>query len=238
MSDPLAGVLAVDKPLGPTSMRVCAAVRARLRRGGAHKRVKVGHGGTLDPLATGVLVVLIGSATRRQAEVMAGGKRYLAEIDLAHRSPTDDAEGPIEPVTCEPVSREPADRALRAFVGEIMQHPPAFSAVKIDGRRAYRLARESADEPVIPRARPVRVDSAEILAFEWPILTLEILCGKGTYIRSIARDLGTALGTGGMLRSLRRTAVGPWTIESCVRLDQLPDTLTQADLPQWPHAWP
>jgi tRNA pseudouridine55 synthase len=238
MSEVLDGVLAVDKPPGPTSMRVCAAVRARLRRGGAPKRVKVGHGGTLDPLATGVLVVLIGAATRRQAQVMAGGKRYLAEIDLAHRSPTDDAEGPIETIACEPVSREQTDRSLRAFVGDIMQHPPAFSAVKIEGRRAYSLAREGPAEPIIPRARQVRIDSVEILAFAWPIVTVEILCGKGTYIRSIARDLGAALGTGGMLRALRRTAVGPWTIERCVRLDELPDTLTQADLSPWPPAWP
>ncbi|MEM1071966.1 MAG: tRNA pseudouridine(55) synthase TruB [Planctomycetota bacterium] len=227
-----AGLLVLDKPLGKTSMQACAAIRARLRLGGASKRIKVGHGGTLDPLATGVLVILVGKATKRQDTVMAGSKSYLAEVDLAHTSRTDDAEGPVEPANCQPVDRGSVEARLPAFVGRIMQRPPAFSAMKIGGRRAYALARRAETDAELPELeqRPVQIDAIELTAFQWPIATLRIDCGKGTYIRSLARDLGAALGTGGMLRALQRTRVGRWTIDDAVTLDSLPDTLTQADL--------
>ncbi|HED54145.1 MAG TPA: tRNA pseudouridine(55) synthase TruB [Phycisphaerales bacterium] len=226
------GLLVIDKPLHKTSMHVCANVRARLRRGGSPKRIKVGHGGTLDPLATGVLVILIGKATKLQDRIMVGQKRYLAGIDLAHTSRTDDREGPIEPIECDPVSESSIRAVLPDFIGTIMQRPPAFSAMKIEGRRAYHLARNAEHAGDMPslKPRPVRIDTIDIVSYEWPILTLDISCGKGTYIRSLARDLGRTLGAGGMLSSLVRTSVGPFSIEDARTLDDLPESLTQHDL--------
>lgn len=227
--DPLAGVLVIDKPLGLTSMTVCKRVRSRLVRGGAPKRVKVGHGGTLDPLASGVLVVLVGAATKLCDEVMAGEKRYLATVDLAHTSPTDDLES--EPVSADvrtPPDRAAVDAALPAFTGTIMQAPPAHSAINIDGKRAYDLARagklDRLDE------RPVTIHAIAIESYDWPRLTLDVRCGKGTYIRSLARDLGRALGVGGMLAGLRRTGVGRFGVDGARQLDALPDAMTQRDL--------
>jgi len=226
------GLLVIDKPLHRTSMHVCANVRARLRRGGSPKRIKVGHGGTLDPLATGVLVVLIGKATKLQDRIMVGQKRYRAGIDLAHTSRTDDREGPIEAIECDPVSESTIRAALPRFIGTIMQRPPAYSAMKIAGRRAYTLARNTEDAKDLPvlQPRPIRIDTIDIVSYEWPSLTLDISCGKGTYIRSLARDLGSAIGAGGMLASLVRTAVGPFSIEIARNLDDLPEALTQHDL--------
>lgn len=235
MNEPAAtpeGLLIIDKPLRRTSMQVCAAIRAKLRAAGAPKRIKVGHAGTLDPLATGVLVVLVGKATKLQDQHMAGEKGYLAEIDLANVSRTDDMEGPVEPVACQPIDRDRIDAALTQFIGTIQQRPPAYSAMKIDGRRAYALARKAETPEDLPelKPRPVIIHSIDVERFEWPVVTLRIACGKGTYIRSLARDLGAALGTGGMLCALRRTRVGPWTLEHATTLDDLPSGLTQADL--------
>jgi tRNA pseudouridine55 synthase len=223
------GLLIIDKPEGITSMGVCRRVRGKLVGAGAPKRVKVGHGGTLDPLATGVLVILVGRATRLCGSIMAGEKRYLAEIDLSQSSATDDREGPTTPApNPTPPSRQQVEAACAAFVGEVLQRPPAFSAMKVQGRRAYRLAR-AGQPPELP-ARPVTIHSIEVLGYAWPVVTLDIRCGKGTYIRSIARDLGAVLTGGGMLRALRRTAVGPFAIEQALPLASLPERLTQADL--------
>jgi len=228
-----AGLMVIDKPLGPTSMQVCARIRAKLRNAGAPKRIKVGHAGTLDPLATGVLVVLIGKATKAVNSIMATDKRYLAGVDLSAFTSTDDREGERREIdTPSPPSRETIINALEAFTGEIMQRPPAFSAMKIGGRRAYALARKAETESEMPKLepRPILIHSIELTGYDWPIATLDIRCGKGTYIRSIARDLGEALNTGGHLASLRRTAVGQFTIEHATPLDDLPDQLTQDDL--------
>ena len=226
---PLAGILLIDKPLRRTSMDVCANIRARLRRGGAPKRVKVGHAGTLDPLATGLLVVMVGRATSLCERLMAERKEYETDIDLSCFSSTDDAEGERTFVDVKaPPTREAFDRTLAAFTGVVMQKPPAYSAIKLDGRRAYDLARKG--EVVEIPARPVTIHAIELLAFEWPRLSLRITCGKGTYIRSIARDLGVALGTGGMLTALRRTSSGEHHVRCAVTLDSLPHVMTQADL--------
>ncbi|MDQ7012782.1 MAG: tRNA pseudouridine(55) synthase TruB [Planctomycetota bacterium] len=224
------GLLIVDKPRGPTSMHVCRIVKAKLRRGGAAKRVKVGHGGTLDPLATGVVVVLIGrAATRLCDEVMAGEKRYVAEVDLGHRSTTDDAEGELTAISLlRAPSREEVEAVCARFVGVIEQKPPAHSAIWIDGQRAYKLAR-AGDAPEM-KARPVEVHSIEVVEYEFPRLVLDVRCGKGTYIRSLARDIGGAIGGGGMLAGLRRTAVGGFTIERAVGLDDLAEPLLQEHL--------
>lgn len=224
-----AGLLVIDKDVGPTSMRVCAAIRARLRRGGAPKRVKVGHAGTLDPLATGVLVILIGKATKLCDRFMAGEKEYQAVIDLAHRSTTDDAEGELTRVDVPaPPSLGQLEAAAARFVGRIDQVPPAYSALHVGGQRAYDLARRG--KAVELKARPVDIHALSVDSYAWPMLHVTVRCGKGTYIRSLARDLGAAVGAGGMLASLRRTRVGEFRIERARRLSDLPDILVQSDL--------
>jgi len=206
-------VIVVDKPLGWTSADVCRFIRSRT--GGA----KVGHAGTLDPLATGVLVVCLGTETKRIDEIMAGRKRYSALVDLAHFSTTDDAEGErTEVPVAAPPTLERVRQACAGFVGSISQRPPAFSAIKVGGERSYRLARKGAAEEL--PARTVEIDSILVTAYDWPRLELEVVCGKGTYIRSLARDLGHDLATGGMLEGLRRTAVGPFTLQDAVSPDE------------------
>jgi len=222
------GVLVIDKEVGFTSMDVCAIVRTRFRRGGAPKRLKVGHAGTLDPMATGVLVVLVGKATRACDRFMADRKTYETVIDFSRRSETDDAEGRTEVVDGAAATREDLERTLRGFVGTIQQRPPAYSAVHVGGKRAYELARAGKTVEIAPR--PVVVHAIEVLDFAWPSATLRVECGKGTYIRSLARDLGAALGAGGMLTALRRTRSGEFGVECAKRLSDLPDVLTQAAL--------
>ena len=231
MTDPTSpnGLLVIDKPLGYTSMGVCKKVRWLLVQGGAKKKVKVGHAGTLDPLATGVLVVLVGKATKLQDQHMAGEKEYVAEIDLGHFSTTDDREGEHTAVEIDqPPSREDVEQACAKFVGEIAQRPPAYSAMKIDGQRAYKLARQG--EQVELKPRPVVIHEIGVVEYAYPRLVIDVRCGKGTYIRSLARDLGEALGTGGMLDGLRRTRVGEWGIDRAKTLESLPEPMTESDL--------
>ncbi len=232
------GLLLIDKPLGPTSMDVCRRVRRSLVAAGAPKRVKVGHGGTLDPLATGLLVILIGKATPLCEQIMQGAKTYLADVDLSAFSSTDDAEGEktvVDVGTAGGPSTRPAPPTTTAlaaacarFVGTIMQRPPAYSAIKVNGQRAYDLARGGRPPALV--ARPVRIDAIRVESYAWPRAVLSVECGKGVYIRSLARDLGTALGTGGMLAGLRRTRIGQWDVKNATALDALPARLTQADL--------
>lgn len=226
---PLGGLLVIDKPEGPSSMHACARIRAALRRGGAPKRVKVGHGGTLDPLATGLLVILCGKATPLCNRVMAGQKRYEARVDLSAFTTTDDREGERSEIEVEhPPTEERVRDVLGTFVGEVMQRPPAFSAMKVGGHRAYSLARKG--QVVELESRPVTIHSIELRSYQWPFVDLDIRSGKGVYIRSVARDLGAALGTGGSLAALRRTAVGQFAIDQAIRLDDLPSVLTHSDL--------
>jgi tRNA pseudouridine55 synthase len=218
------GLLIIEKPEGVSSMGVCRKVRGSLVAGGAPKRIKVGHGGTLDPLATGVLVVLIGKATPLCDRVMAGEKEYLAEVDLSQFSTTDDREGERTLVSvAHPPSLETLRAACDLFLGVIPQRPPAYSAIKVQGRRAYDLARKG-DAPVLP-ARPVVIHEIAITRYQWPIAALHIRCGKGVYIRSLARDLGAALSTGGMLQALCRTRVARCTIDRAIPLAAIPQPL-------------
>jgi len=217
------GLLVLDKPIGMSSMAAVARVR---RRAG---RVKTGHAGTLDPLATGVLILALGRATRSIERPMATTKRYVTEVDLSAFTATDDAEGERRPVAvAEPPSPGALEQAVAGFVGTIEQRPPAFSAIKVDGRRAYARARKG--ETVDLPARPVVVHAARLLDYDWPVATVELLTGKGFYVRSFARDLGLALGTGGHCASLRRTAVGPFTEAEARTLEELPETITEDDL--------
>jgi tRNA pseudouridine55 synthase len=212
-----AGVLNVDKAAGETSF----AVVSRLRRlTGAHR---VGHAGTLDPLATGVLPILFESATRLAEFALRLQKTYVADIHLGYTTATDDAEAEREPVG-DPSGLNAADLvdALTAFSGRILQEPPAFSAVKVDGKRAYKLARQGEDPR--PKAREVEVYEARLLEFTPgadAVARIEVICGSGTYLRSIARDLGRRLEVGGYLGRLVRTAYGGLTIESAVRAGEL-----------------
>lgn len=227
-----AGLLVMDKPLRRTSMDICRIVRRRLVNAGAPKRVKVGHGGTLDPLATGVLVIMVGKATRLCEQVMTGAKSYLADIDLSAFSTTDDAEGERTIVTiAQPPSPEAVATACARFVGVIQQMPPPYSAMKINGRRAYDMARRGEEVRLAPR--PVRIDAIVVEAYAFPHLRITVDCGKGTYIRSLARDLGGALGTGGMLSGLRRIRVGRFTIDQARTVESLPEKMLAADLLDW-----
>ncbi|HJN79873.1 MAG TPA: hypothetical protein QF455_03285, partial [Phycisphaerales bacterium] len=167
-----AGFLVLDKPVGPSSMRAVAVVR---RRAGG---LKTGHGGTLDPLASGVLVLGLGKATKLLEQIVATDKGYETEIDLSIRTNTDDMEGEPEVVeVAKPPDRATVETALRQFVGDVMQRPPAFSAIKVGGRRAYALARQ--EKPVDLPPRPVRVNRLELVAYQWPVATITIACGKG-----------------------------------------------------------
>ena len=209
------GFLNVDKPPGMTSHDVVAAVRRRLPR-----KTKVGHAGTLDPFATGVLVLCVGPATRLACYVQSQPKRYAAEVTLGATSTTDDPEGKIAPTPgAEPVPLDEVRGALEAFVGEIQQVPPAHSAVHVGGRRAYKLAREG-ERPELP-ARRVVVHAIELTGYDWPVVGLDVRCGSGTYIRALARDIGRELGVGGYCSALARTEVGCFTLDAAVPLDAL-----------------
>ncbi len=229
----LEGVLVLDKSLGMTSMRAVEIVRRRA------SKAKAGHAGTLDPLATGVLLVAIGRSTKSIEQLMATEKRYESEFDLSAFTATDDTEAAREDVAVEvPPTHEAVRAALDSMVGTIQQRPPAFSAIKVQGQRSYRTARRAmlsadAEQPPQlerPASRPVTVHSIDILSYQWPILSVRVHCGKGTYIRSLARDLGERLHTGGHCVSIRRTAVGPYTIAVARTLEELPDLLTSRDL--------
>ncbi len=224
---PTKGIIVVDKPLHLTSMNVCSIVRGRLKAGGAPKRIKVGHGGTLDPLATGVLVVMIGKATKMCDEVMAGVKGYLTTVDLSQISTTDDLEGEKTSVIPETIpTLEDVQAACQKWTGDVMQAPPAYSAIKVNGKRAYALARKG--EKVVLDARPIRIDSIKVVEYQWPMLTIDVVCGKGTYIRSLGRDIGSEFGAGGMLTALRRTRVGRFTLGDAIPLDDVPNPFDPA----------
>lgn len=181
---------------------------------------KIGHAGTLDPLATGVLIVCTGTMTKKISEFMDMHKVYIAHINLSAISDTDDAQGPIHPVETHNIPTEQdVKQAIQSFIGTIQQIPPKFSAIKIQGRRAYKKARNNETFTMPPRF--VTVHSIEIISYQWPNLQLNVNCGKGTYIRSLARDIGSALSTGGYLTALTRTAIGPYDIQDSTTLDQI-----------------
>lgn len=219
------GILNINKPADITSRRVVDVVQRFVRP------AKVGHGGTLDPLATGVVVVCIGAATRLITYVQQGRKEYRAQFRLGCRSNTDDITGEVESVaySTQPTAAAVA-QALQNYVGEIDQVPPQFSAVHIDGRRAYKMAR--AGKTVDIPARPVHVYRIDVLNYAFPELEVEIECGSGTYIRSIGRDMGEELGCGAVMTQLERTRVGDYRLDSAVELDALSrESLPAALLP-------
>jgi tRNA pseudouridine55 synthase len=209
------GIINLDKPPGMSSARAVAAAKRLLPRG-----TKIGHAGTLDPFATGVLLLLVGRATKSCERLMDAPKQYEATVKLGATTETDDPESPEVPVPgAGPLPLARVKAAAGKLVGEILQRPPAYSAMKVGGRRSYDLARKG--DLVQHEPRPVRVYGIEILSYDWPLLRLRVVCGRGTYIRSIARDLGEALGAGGYLTELRRTGVGRFEAVDAVPLDRL-----------------
>jgi tRNA pseudouridine55 synthase len=219
------GFLVIDKPAGMTSRAVVDRAQGWFPRG-----TRLGHTGTLDPLATGVLVLAIGTGTRLTEYVQDMDKVYRAGIRLGSRSDTDDADGTITPVPGAAVPDRPTiEVVLRNFHGPIEQVPPNYSAAKITGRRAYDLARQG--QALTLRPRTVQIYAIEVYSYAYPLLDLEVRCGKGTYIRALARDLGDRLGCGGYIESLRRTSVGAFVADAGLSLDADPATARERLLP-------
>jgi len=223
-------ILAFDKPLGMTSFQLVAKVRWLLTRAMGGKKIKVGHAGTLDPLATGVMVVCTGRATKKIEQLQAGAKEYVATLALGATTPSFDLEHPIDATFPTAHITESMVRAtLLQFTGEIMQVPPVYSACKINGKRAYDMARDGRGSEVELKAKPLRIDEIELLGCDLANkrIKLRIVCSKGTYIRALARDIGQALESGAHLTSLRRTRVGEYEAGACFTIDTFEQWLAQ-----------
>ncbi len=211
-------ILAFDKPYGWTSFGLVAKVRWLVCRKLGVKKLKVGHAGTLDPLATGVLLVCTGRATKRIEELQAHTKEYVATLRLGATTPSFDLEKPVDAeYPTEHITREMVEEVLARFVGIIEQVPPVFSACKVNGNRAYDLARKG--EEVELKAKTLVIDEMELLRCELPEIDIRVVCSKGTYIRALARDIGQALQSGAHLTALRRTRVGECRVEDCLQLE-------------------
>ena len=208
-------ILCFDKPLGWTSFKVVGHARYHLCRYLGVKKLKVGHAGTLDPLATGVVIVCTGKATRRIEELQAHTKEYVATLRLGATTPSYDLEHEIDAVyPTEHIDRPMVEEVLQRFVGEIEQVPPAFSACMVNGTRAYDLARKGQEMELKPKK--LVIDEIELLDCSLPDITIRVVCSKGTYIRALARDIGQALQSGAHLTALRRTRVGDVRVEDCL----------------------
>lgn len=220
---PLNGWIALDKPLGLTSTQAIGKVRRILNA------AKIGHGGTLDPLATGILPIALGEATKTIAYIQDHIKTYTFTVTWGEQRSTDDAEGEV--IATSPVI--PTEQAILAallhFTGDILQTPPQFSAIKVDGERAYDIARSGED--VILKERPVYIENLELLSQNGPEATFRCVCGKGTYIRSLGRDLALFLGTVGYISALHRDRVGPMGSENAISLEKLEEIGDSALLP-------
>jgi tRNA pseudouridine55 synthase len=229
------GLLVLDKPKGMTSRAVVDRVLRWFPR-----RTRIGHSGTLDPLATGVLVLCLGEATRLVEYVQLQSKTYRTRLLLGARSTTEDADGVLTPVIgAVAPDRETVATCVAGFIGAIEQTPPAYSAAKVEGRRAYELARRGQEVRLRPRV--VSIQTIDVLDYAYPHLELEVHCGKGTYIRSLARDIGERLGCGALVETLRRTRVGPFRVEEALALETnaemararlLPREMAVAELPR------
>lgn len=218
-------ILCFDKPLTWTSFNVVAKIRALLCRRLGVRKLKVGHAGTLDPLATGVMVICTGHATKRIEELQAHVKEYVATLQLGATTPCFDLEKPIDQTyPTEHITESLLREVLTRFLGRIEQVPPVFSACKIDGHRAYDLARKGKEVELKPKV--LVIDEIELLDFNQEKMqaTIRVVCSKGTYIRALARDIGLALDSGAHLIALRRTRVGDVRVEDCIKVE---------DFPQW-----
>lgn len=203
-------ILFIDKPSGITSFDVIRRLRKKL---GLRK---MGHAGTLDPLATGLLIIAVEEATKKISHYVGLPKEYEVTIEFGKVSTTYDADGEITEGKLSSITRGAFEEVLKKFIGTTNQTPPPFSAIRVHGRRAYDLARKG--EKVTLSPRPIWVRSIEIRGFYWPLVSLRVICGKGTYIRSLAHDIGRELGCGGYVKALRRTAIGQFRVEEAEQL--------------------
>lgn len=221
----------INKPYGMTSFGALAYVRTRLSRKLGVKRLKTGHAGTLDPLATGVLILCTGKATKKIESLQLQSKEYTATLQLGATTASYDREHTVDMTyPTNHITRELIEQVLRQFEGDIMQVPPLFSAVMVDGHRAYKLARKGTDVEL--QAKPIHIDEIELTDFnpETMQMSIRVACGKGTYIRSLARDIGVALGSGAFLTALCRTRLGDKRIEDCLTLDGFNEWLETIDI--------
>lgn len=222
-------ILYFDKPLKWTSFDVVGRVRRAICRHIGEKKLKVGHAGTLDPLATGVMIVCTGKATKRIEEFQYQTKEYIADIRLGATTPSFDLEHEIDATyPTEHITRELVEKVLNGFIGTINQIPPAFSACMVDGKRAYELARKG--EEVELKAKTLTIDEIELLDYNMPDIKIRVVCSKGTYIRALARDIGEALNSGAHLTALVRTRVGDVTLEDCMDPDQFIEGLQYMEI--------
>ena len=230
MNDQLAAfaegrILYLNKPLHWTSFDVVNRLRGVLCRALGTKKLKVGHAGTLDPLATGVMVLCTGKATKQIDRLQAGVKEYVATLELGATTPSFDLEHPVDAhYPTEHITRALVDEVLQQFRGEIWQVPPVYSAVKIDGKRAYDYARKAQEVEIQPKL--LVIDELEVLHFALPVLTIRVVCSKGTYIRALARDIGRALHSGAHLTALQRTRVGDVSLADCREIDEVVADIT------------
>lgn len=212
-------ILIIDKPYKWTSFDAVKRIRGAIQRKLGLKKFKVGHAGTLDPLATGVLIVCTGRATKNIDALQAGHKEYIATLRIGATTPSYDLEKEIDKVyPTDHITRELAEEALNRFRGKIMQVPPIFSAVKVDGKRAYKFARKG--DEVELKAKPLEITELELLEFDKERMKIRVVCSKGTYIRALARDIGEALQSGAHLIELRRTRVGEYTENEALTIDK------------------
>lgn len=218
-----------DKPLRWTSFAVVNKIRYHLCRKLKVKKLKVGHAGTLDPLATGVMIVCTGKATKRIEEFQYHTKEYVATLQLGATTPSYDLEKEIDATyPTDHITREMVETTLQRFVGTIEQVPPAFSACKVNGSRAYELARNG--DEVELKAKTLVIDEIELLECQLPEIKIRVVCSKGTYIRALARDIGEALQSGAHLTALVRTRVGSVTLADCMNVEQFPEWLDQQEI--------
>lgn len=222
-------ILVFDKPYRWTSFDVVGRVRGQMCRHIGVKKLKVGHAGTLDPLATGVLIVCTGKATKRIEELQAGTKEYIATLRLGATTPSFDLEKPIDATyPTEHITREMVEQVLQRFKGTIEQIPPEFSACKIDGKRAYELARKGKEVELKPKT--LVIDEIELTDCSLPDITIRVVCSKGTYIRALARDIGQALDSGAHLTALRRTRVGDCKVEDALNPEHFKEWLETQEM--------
>ena len=221
----------INKPYGMSSFGALAHIRYLISRKVGVKRIKTGHAGTLDPLATGVLILCTGKATKQIEKLQLNDKEYTATLQLGATTPSFDREHTVDMTyPTRHINRELILRVLNDFVGDIQQVPPVYSAVMVDGHRAYKLARKGNEVEL--KAKPVRIDELELTAFDPKTMqmSIRVVCGKGTYIRSLARDIGYALGSGAFLTALCRTRLGSVRIEDCQTFDSFPQWLEKQDI--------
>lgn len=224
-------IIAIDKPYRMSSFGALAHIRFLISKKVGVRRVKTGHAGTLDPLATGVLILCTGKATKQIESLQLHTKEYTATLQLGATTASYDKEHTVNfTYPTRHITRELILETLHRFEGDIMQVPPSYSACKVDGHRAYKLKRKGNDVEL--QAKPIRIDEIELTRFDPTLMQMDIrvVCGKGTYIRALARDIGRALGSGAFLTALRRTRVGDIRVEDCIDFDRFGEWLDAQEI--------